>query len=141
MESAKSRQHREKRDTHVRRKHSNKQFYNSKAWKDVRKAYLDRYREALYSQVPLGSWNGIDISEAQQSYILSLPFLPCETCLRFYCADAYDTVDPGKELDHIKPVNRENAMESKEHGDPFDMNNLQYLCKRHHSKKSQRERS
>ena len=76
----------------------------------------------------------------QVLYILSLDFLPCETCLRLYCVDAYDKVEEGKELDHIVPVNSENALESKDHGEPLAFTNLQLLCRRHHAKKSQRER-
>jgi len=50
-------------------------------------------------------------------------------------------MEEGKELDHIEPLNPENALDSAGHGDPFDHDNLQLLCHRHHSKKSQREAS
>ena len=76
----------------------------------------------------------------QVSYILSLDLLPCESCLRLYINEAYDTVEEGKELDHIESVNSENALKSADYGDPFEFSNLQLLCKRHHAKKSQRER-
>ena len=62
----------------------------------------------------------------------------------------------GKELDHIIPINPEDALDrvvtpimavksedcyvTYEFGDPLDQNNYQWLCRRHHSKKSQRER-
>ena len=83
------------------------------------------------------------LKTAQATYLLSIisnKWLPCEICLKHYCADAYDKIEEGKELDHIQPVNSENALESEGHGDPFDFQNLNFLCVRHHSKKSQRER-
>ena len=141
MQSPKSRQHKEKRESHVRRKHSNKKFYNSKAWRDTRAAYLRQYQKEIYECVLQGEWRGMELSEHQKGYILSLSFIPCETCLRHYATEAYNAVEPGKELDHIEPVNPENAILSEGYGCPFDFNNLQYLCKRHHSKKSQRERN
>ena len=157
MESPKSRQHKEKTPTMYRsREHKNKKFYNSKAWKDTRKAYLAHYQYKLFSNIPNGKWRRMDVGFAQVSYILSLDYLPCEVCLKFYIADAYDKVEPGHELDHIEPVNPENATDRFRlikgsnmrggfdydyvFGDPFEFNNLQYLCKRHHAKKSQRER-
>ena len=118
------------------------------------------YQYYLYEYISNGIWDQMSLKANQVSYILSLGFLPCEICLRLYAADAYDKVEPGKELDHIEPVNPENALNrivtgatavgSKSdiieikhsflYGDPFDFDNLQYLCKRHHAKKSQREK-
>ena len=156
MISPKSRQHKEKRVSYKRRKHKNKQFYNSKAWRDTREAYLRDYQQKLFKYIPRGAWDNVGLDIHQISYILSLGFLPCETCLRLYAAEAYDKVEPGKELDHIEPVNPENALErilisleapyngpitiDYKYGDPLNFDNLQYLCKRHHAKKSQRER-
>ena len=143
MISAKSRQHKENRDTHVRRKHSNKKFYNSKAWRETREAYMRFYRNRLYTEMPkLGRFKDQTLTAQQVTYLLSLDYLPCETCLRLYIANAYDSVQPGEELDHIIPVNPNNALEisGMSYGDPFEFNNLQLLCRRHHSKKSQRER-
>ncbi len=155
MDSPKSRQHKEKKVSYRRREHKNKKFYNSKAWKDTREAYLRHYRNTLLNEVVRGKYKGQDLSMHQVSYLLSIAtpdFLPCESCLRLYIQGAYDEVDIGKELDHIEPVNPSNALETQEvtfgqsgirktlYGDPFDFNNLQLLCKRHHAKKSQRER-
>lgn len=141
MISPKSRQHREKRVSYRRREHKNKKFYNSKAWRDTREAYLRDYEQRLFNECIKGrTWNGMELTDKQATYLASLTFYPCETCLRLYIAEAYDKVEEGKELDHIKPVNRDNALESKEHGDPFDFKNLNLLCVRHHAKKSQRER-
>ena len=144
MESPKSRAHKEKKTSYRRREHKNKKFYNSKAWRDTREAYMKHYQRKLFNYIPLGKWDRMDLDGAQVSYLLSLEYLPCETCLKLYCADAYDTVDKGVELDHIDPVNPENAIErtspkDKIYGDPFSFDNLQLLCKRHHAKKSQRE--
>ena len=157
MESPKSRQHKIKRLSYRRREHKNKKFYNSKAWRDTREAYMKAYQHNLFTYIPLGRWEDMELTEKQQSYLLSLSYLPCETCLRMYCAEAYDKVNEGKELDHIKPVNSENALDrglikprlcaigevkalTYNYGDPYSFDNLQLLCKRHHAKKSQRER-
>ena len=140
MDSPKSHAHREKKLSYRRREHKNKKFYNSKAWRETREAYMRHYQQRLFKEIPQGKWNGMDLAMHQVTYILNLGYLPCEMCLKHYIAEAYDTVEEGKELDHIIPVNRENATESKEHGDPFSFDNLQLLCRTHHAKKSQRER-
>ena len=101
---------------------------------------MRHYRNKLYGYVKWGRWEGMELDMSQVSYLLSLEFLPCEICLKHYAADAYDKVEEGIELDHIEPVNRENALQSEGHGDPFSFDNLQLLCRFHHSKKSQRER-
>ena len=131
----------EKKESRRRSSHKNKKFYNSKAWRDTREAYMRHYRNKLYGYVKWGRWEGMELDMSQVSYLLSLEFLPCEICLKHYAADAYDKVEEGIELDHIEPVNRENALQSEGHGDPFSFDNLQLLCKRHHSKKSQREKN
>lgn len=145
MESPKSRQHKEKLISYRRRKHKNKKFYNSKAWRDTREAYIRRYQARLWRNAADGVWKDSNgnrlVLEGQKALkLLSLDYLPCEICLKLYIADAYDTMEKGVELDHIEPVNKENALESKEHGDPLNLDNLQLLCRRHHAKKSQRER-
>jgi len=160
MKSPQSRQHKEKKVSYRRREHKNKVFYNSKAWRDTREAYLRHYQNQLFIYISVGKWKQMDLNAKQVSYLLSLGFQPCETCLRLYIADAYEKVEEGKELDHIEPVNPENALARGEitptitssmdrgieiepnymFGDPFEFNNLQLLCKRHHAKKSQRER-
>lgn len=140
MESPKSHAHKEKKLSYRRREHKNKKFYNSKAWRDTREAYMKHYQQRLFNEIPQGKWNGLALTMPQVSYLLALDYLPCETCLKHFAADAYDTVEEGKELDHIDPINRENALQSDQFGDPFAFTNLQLLCKRHHAKKSQRER-
>ncbi|MCK5642672.1 MAG: hypothetical protein KAJ19_17825, partial [Gammaproteobacteria bacterium] len=95
MESPKSRQHKEKKVSYRRREHKNKAFYNSKAWRDTREAYLRGYQYYLYEYISNGIWDQMSLKANQVSYILSLDFLPCEICLRLYTADAYDAVEPG----------------------------------------------
>ena len=143
MDSPKSYKHREKRVSYKRREHKNKKFYNSKAWRETRDAYMRHYLNRLYIEVPMGKWKGMEIDNYKLTYLMSKinrDFLPCETCLKLFIADAYEDVERGVELDHIQPVNPENAKESKDYGDPFSFDNLQLLCKTHHAKKSQRER-
>ena len=140
MLSPKSHQHKERKESYRRREHKNKKFYNSRAWRETRAAYMRHYRDKLFREIPKGKWRDIGLTGHQVSYILSLSWLPCERCLRLYSVDAYDKIDKGVELDHIIPVNNEDALKSKGYGDPFSFDNLQLLCKRHHAKKSQRER-
>jgi len=125
-----------------RREHQNKKFYNSKAWRETRSSYLRSYQTKLYRDVAQGFWitggHKFELSPHQQTYILQFTY-PCEICLKLYCAGAYDTIKEGKELDHIEPLNPENALQSDGFGDPFDHDNLQMLCRTHHAKKSQRE--
>lgn len=165
MISPKSRQHKEKKVSYRRREHKNKKFYNSKAWRDNREAYMKYYQGEIFRDIAKYRWRGESLKAHQVGYLLSLSFLPCETCLRLYVAEAYKKVSDGKELDHIEPVNPENALDRvqsyeavkttlyssfdtmlddgeiiSKYGDPFSFDNLQLLCKRHHAKKSQRER-
>jgi hypothetical protein len=127
---------------------------------------MARNQGGLYAALPekaiqahsYGQVGGMDLDAQQVTYILQLEYLPCEICLKLYCADAYDTVEKGVELDHIEPVNPEDALDRKyflhisegyggrtsvefpTYGDPFSFDNLQLLCRFHHAKKSQRER-
>jgi len=143
MLSPKSHKHKERKLSYRKREHKNKKFYNSQAWRDTREAYMRYYQLGLFNSIPDGKWGEFSLSGKQVMFLLSMitsEWLPCETCLSLYAQKAYDTVEKGVELDHIVPVNRDNAMESEEYGDPFGFRNLQLLCKRHHAKKSQRER-
>ncbi|HDY66574.1 MAG TPA: HNH endonuclease [Candidatus Scalindua sp.] len=129
-----------------KRKHLNKKFYNSAAWRQTRVSYIKRYQALLWKNAADGVWrdrngNQLALESHKALHLLSMDYLPCEICLKLYCANAYDTMEEGKELDHIEPLNPENALDSAGHGDPFDHDNLQLLCHRHHSKKSQREAS
>ena len=125
------------------RKHLNRKFYTSKSWIETRRSYMREYQQKIYNEVTRGYWTvsgtPFELSPHQQTYILSLPNPVCELCLKLFVVKAYKTIEEGKELDHIVPLNPDNALESDGYGDPFDHNNLQLLCRRHHSKKSQRE--
>ena len=168
MDSPKSYKHKEKRVSYKRREHKNKKFYNSTAWRETRDAYMRHYQARLFREIPMGKWAQMDIDNYKLTYLMSKinkDFLPCETCLKLFIADAYEDVEKGVELDHIQPVNPKNALnriltgaeaiETKIvpglpdeievklnyfYGDPFSFDNLQLLCKTHHAKKSQRER-
>lgn len=145
MISPKSRHKRERRERgQPRREHKNDKFYKSKAWQQTRSAYLRHLEHKVFTETSQGFWslrNGeiIKLNSRRSLYLLSLDFIPCEICTKLYVADVYEKVEPGVELDHIQPLNPENALESVGHGDPFSHDNLQLLCKRHHARKSQRE--
>lgn len=143
MQSPKSRTKPRKRKP-GKRKHTNKKFYNSKQWKATRQAYIQEYQQKIYRECTMGYWTvsgtRFELSPHQQTVILSLPDPPCELCLKLFVVEAYDTMEPGRELDHINPLNSENALESNGYGEPFNFDNLQLMCHRHHAKKSQRER-
>jgi len=110
-----------------KREHTNQKFYMSKAWRDFRKAYIS----ALQQRV----WAMDDI------YLQSLPYVPCECCMRLYKVRAYDKVDEGVELHHIDPVNPKNALDCKGYGQPFpDYEGLDFLCKHHHSRRRKRDK-
>lgn len=126
------------------RKHLNKRFYNSKEWKTTREAYLNQLQRKVWDEAINHKWTipgaELELTHDQSAYILSRDFLPCETCMKLFAVGAYDKLEEGKELDHIQPLNPENALETKGYGSPFDFNNLQFLCRRHHAKKSNREK-
>ena len=104
----------------------NKKFYNSPAWIACRKDYIRKLQQRV--------WDMKDI------YLLSLDYVPCERCLNLYKVNAYDAVSKGIAVDHIYPLNPDNALECEGYGKPLDHDNLQLLCKRHHSRKSNRDK-
>ena len=124
--------------------HLNKPFYNTKKWKDTRQAYLNSYQVKLFSDIPTGHWvtkfSSLEVKPHRQSHILSLDYLPCEVCLRLFIVGVYKKIAEGTDVDHINPLNPDNALDYKDWGDPYDHNNLQLLCKRHHNAKTGRDR-
>lgn len=115
------------------RTHTNAKFYTSAAYRRLRKQYLSKLSDY---QVEL-----IQTEATPEQILYLLDNVPiCETCLRLFLADAYDTVTRGHELDHIQPINPDDALKDEGYGKPLDETNLQFLCTRHHAKKSQRER-
>jgi len=124
--------------------HHNKKFYNSKAWKDTRKGYINALQHKLWQEALQNKWSltsaDLELTDYQKAYLMSLDFVPCERCIRMYAIGAYSAVVPGVDLDHIDPINPDNALDSQGWGNPFDHDNLQLLCKKHHSKKTGRDK-
>ena len=127
-----------------KRKHLNKKFYNSKAWRDTRKVYIAHLRNSVWKECQEKKLqirgSELELTNYQAAFIMSLDYPPCEQCLKLFAIGVYNTIDEGKELDHIDPLNPEDALNSKGWGDPFNQNNLQLLCRPHHAKKSNRDK-
>lgn len=146
MISAQSHKPERSRKTWVRKSpRYNKKFYDSKAWRTTRKSYINHLQHRVWTEGLKKIWklkNGehIELSDYQSSVLISLNYVPCEICLKLFCADAPVEIEKGEQLDHIDPLNPENALDSEGWGDPFDYNNLQLLCKGHHAKKSGRDK-
>lgn len=126
--------------TFQKRKHLNKRFYNSKAWRDTRLSFLGHYQNRLWNEISEGKWGDLTVIESKQTYILSLPYTPCARCLKLYILGAYTDIAEGKEVDHIDPLNPVEAIDNEGYGNPFSFDNLQPLCPRHHAKKSNRDK-
>jgi hypothetical protein len=118
------------------RKHLNKKFYTSYKWRKHRQSYITQLQhkqteDALNSNLP-------------EPYILDIVnHLPvCENCLDRFIKQFQPGLNEGTELDHIKPINPENALDTQDgkYGEPLDFNNNQLLCKRCHAEKSGRDK-
>ena len=136
MESAKSNSPKSEKQRKPRegRVHHNAKFYTSSAWRGLRKQYIKSLSLDQLTDIQLHTDKDI-------GYLISM--IPiCERCYSLYMADAYDVVNSGNELDHIKPLNPENALDTEQgrYGQPLDESNLQLLCYQHHFKKSMREK-
>jgi len=72
--------------------------------------------------------------KARNAYIQDHPL--CEECLK------RNKTVPGKEVDHIIPINPSNAYDTKGgyYGEPLDQDNFQTLCTPCHARKSGKER-
>lgn len=124
---------RKKGKPHERRTHTNSKFYNSAAWRRSRKTYIENLTQY--------QWNVITKLETEDKMYLLDKVPICERCLDLYLLGAYNTVETAKELDHINPINPDNALDTKgKYGNPIDQDNYQYLCPTHHSKKSNRDK-
>ena len=133
MESAKPHKTDTKREPqpYQARTHTNAKFYTSVAWRGLRKQYIAKLEERQLIEA-----KGSD----RMLYLIDM--MPvCETCMKLFLAGAYTTVTKGKELDHIIPLNPDNALMDKNYGKPLDVDNLQFLCRRHHAKKSNRDKA
>lgn len=126
------------------RKHLNKKFYNSAQWRSTRESYLTYLQNKVWDEAKMHVWTlpqaELELNDMQSLYLLSIGFIPCETCVKLFAIGHYNTVNEGIELDHIEPLNPENALESRDWGDPFNRDNLQLLCRKHHARKSNRDK-
>ena len=133
-----------KKRSWVKREHFNKKFYDSKGWRNHRLGYIQYLQEKVWYEIPKKIWtlktNYLNLTDYQSSFILSIGYVPCEMCLKLYLLRGREPIEKGEQLDHIDPVNPENALEAEGWGDPFDYDNLQLLCKTHHSRKSIRDK-
>lgn len=108
------------------RKHYNSAFYTSKQWRSFRQGYINRLIEKQAAMT------------ADLEVLNKLPV--CESCLRHRLAIPDYPIFEGRELDHINPINPDDAYdESGRWGKAFDENNVQLLCSKHHAKKSARD--
>jgi len=119
-----------------KRKHLNQKFYESNRW---RRKFKPRYIEQLrYNQYQLAE--NADIHATRKLEIINhIPV--CEQCLDRYMKEFQPGLNQGKELDHIKPVNPTNALDTQgKYGEPFDTDNVQLLCVRCHAEKSAKDK-
>jgi hypothetical protein len=81
----------------------------------------------------------LDLPDVYKVYLLdNLPV--CEQCYDQYTKQFRPGVKQGRELDHITPVNPEDAMNTMDiYGEPLSFDNVQLLCNRDHSEKSGRD--
>lgn len=124
----------EKPIKHDRRKHTNTRFYTSSSWRNARKNYINTITQH--------QWDTISLMPAEHKLYLLDKVPICERCLMLYLLGARNTIETAKELDHINPVNPDNALDTMngKWGEPLNSNNYQFLCRTHHSKKSQRDK-
>jgi hypothetical protein len=116
--------------------HKNNKFYCGSTWRGFRSGYINTLAQHQMDAIPLTS-----IPPDKRMYLLNnLPI--CERCYKLFIYGAYDRVNKGVELDHINPVNPDNALDTQNGtwGDPLSIDNVQLLCKEHHSKKSNRDK-
>jgi hypothetical protein len=114
----------------------NHKFYNSRTWRAFRKAIITKIGNKQYNEI--GSSN---LDTEKKLYLLdNVPV--CKKCYEMYINDWRDTVRVGTDLDHIQPVNPENALNTEDGkwGNPLDEGNVQLLCKKHHTIKTQRDK-
>jgi len=136
MISPQSNKKREPRQFKRTRKHTHKnnKFYSGAAWRNLRSLYITKLTNHQYDAIPL-----ISALDHRKAYLIdNVPI--CETCYRLYIHGAYDKVNKGEELDHIDPINPDGALQSEGWGEPLDQDNLQLLCRGHHSKKTTRDK-
>jgi hypothetical protein len=110
----------------------NTKFYQSTAWRKFRAAYILELEEGQ------GVFLEGHENPKVQSLLDRLPI--CEKCLRNYLAGSKKEPRMGKQLDHIDPLNPDDAYDSERWGAPLEKDNVQLLCASHHAAKSSRDR-
>lgn len=120
-----------RKETNQGRKHLNKKFYTSYKWTKFRKGYIAYLTHKQLTEIP-------EISLPDPYKLTLLDEVPvCEYCYDRYIKGFQPGVNKGRELDHIKPINPDNAlMVDDKWGEPLDTTNVQLLCNRCHSEKS-----
>ena len=110
-------------------------FYRRNTWKNFRIAYIKALEDRQYKDI-----NDLDIDDDMKLTLLrNVPV--CEQCWSDYIKGFKPGVKQGKPLDHIKPVNPLDPMDTKGvYGEPLDTNNVQLLCEVCHSAKSSKDK-
>jgi 5-methylcytosine-specific restriction endonuclease McrA len=100
------------------RKHINP-FYKSSQWRKLRHAFINGFSTHL-----VGSSRHIN-----------------RLCIRCWVDEG--RVVAAHTIDHIKPINQENAYQTMngKYGEPLDWENLQPLCEHHNAIKTGKERN
>ena len=116
----------------------NQKFYTSKAWRGLRTKYIQDLTDKQYQDIQtVQIYTDKNIMSCRMYLLSQVPI--CERCYTLYINGAYTKVDRGIDLDHINPVNPDNALDCKGWGEPLNEDNLQLLCKAHHNKKTLRD--
>ncbi len=122
---------REETKPQVGRKFKNK-FYQKMPWRNFRAAQkVIAIEKAKKIMIELMDKKVLPLPEA-----FSNPQPLCEKCLKGnVLGKVYRAATV---LDHIKPINPENAFDTKngKFGEPLAAENVQWLCSRHHAQKS-----
>ena len=118
------------------RQHKNRKFYNSYTWKKFRKGYIQHLTNKQMEEIPA-------LSLPDQYKLHLLEHIPvCEKCYKMYTMEIQPGVKKGSPLDHIKPVNPEDALQPMDiYGEPLSYDNVQLLCERCHAEKSNEDKA
>ena len=106
-------------------------FYRSYKWRKHRQAYINQLTDRQREEIPIAEYS-------EQQKILLLHNVPvCENCLNGYVKGWKPGIREGRILDHIKPVNPNNPMDTCGgiYGEPLNFENNQFLCDICHDEK------
>ena len=115
----------------------NSKWYKRSAWRRFRLAVIRNISDKQYNEIG----NNNQLTTEQKLYLLdNVPV--CKKCYEMYINGWRDTVRVGTDLDHIQPVNPDNALNTEDGkwGNPLDDDNVQLLCKKHHTIKTERDK-